>query len=99
MEDGKKKNPEHFFETNWNKKIALDSVGKMAQKCKENKGTCWGIGVLNEPMLAGKGPGSDKDKVHQFLDQYYEESIRKVRQIMPEEFPVVLFSWIYDFDK
>jgi len=50
-------------------------------------------------MLAGKGPGSDRDKVHEFLDQYYEESIQTVRQILPEEFPVVLFSWIYNFDR
>ena len=53
----------------------------------------------DEPMLAGKGSGSDRDKVHEFLDQYYEESIQAVRQILPEEFLVVLFSWTYNFDR
>ena len=99
MENGKEKNPEHYFETKWNKKIALRAVEKMAEKCKEYEGTCWGVGVLNEPMLAGKGPGSDRDKVHEFLDQYYEESIKAVRQIFQDEFPVVLFSWTYNFDR
>ena len=41
MEDGKKKNPEHYFETKWNKKIALRAVEKMAEKCKEHEETCW----------------------------------------------------------
>jgi len=47
--------PEHYFNTDWNKQIAVDSVGKMAEKCQQYGSTCWGIGVLNEPQPSGGG--------------------------------------------
>ena len=45
--------PEHYFNTEWNKEIAVRAVAEMAAKCLQYPGTCWGIGILNEPQPAG----------------------------------------------
>jgi aryl-phospho-beta-D-glucosidase BglC (GH1 family) len=41
--------PDHYFNTDWNKQIAVDTVGIMAQKCADHSEYCYGVGVLNEP--------------------------------------------------
>ena len=87
--------PEHYFNTDWNKEIALRSIGEMAAMCKQFQSSCWGIGVLNEPQPSG--PNNDNDGLHAFLDTYYDEAIRKARETLSWETPVVLFSWTYDF--
>jgi len=89
--------PEHFFNTEWNRQIAVDVVGKMAEKCQQFQDVCWGIGVLNEPQPSGNGSSPTNSELHEFLDLYYEEAIIRVRETMPWDFPVVLYSWIYDF--
>ena len=45
--------PEHYFNTDWNREIAIRAVNGMTEKCLQFPGTCWGIGVLNEPQPAG----------------------------------------------
>ena len=87
--------PEHYFNTDWNKQIALDSVAGMASKCQQFQSSCWGIGVLNEPQPSG--PSNDNDGLHNFLDTYYDEAIKRARETLPWDTPVVLFSWTYDF--
>ena len=89
--------PEHFFNTEWNRQIAVDVVGKMAEKCQQFQDVCWGIGVLNEPQPSGNGSSPTNTELHEFLDLYYEKAIIRVRETMPLDFPVVLYSWIYDF--
>jgi len=89
--------PEHYFNTDWNKQIAVDVVGKIVEKCQQYPNVCWGIGVLNEPQPSGNGASPNDDELHQFLDRYYDEAIMRVRETMPWDFPVVLFSWTYDF--
>merc|ERR1711872_1372 len=89
--------PEHYFNTDWNKQIAVDSVGKMAEKCQQYGSTCWGIGVLNEPQPSGGGHPPTDDDLHNFLSSYYHEAITKARTILSKDTPVVLFSWTYDF--
>ena len=84
---------EHYFDTDWNKQIALNSVEAIAKKCVQFKSACWGVGVINEPQPNPNG--SDED-LHNFLDTYYEEAINKARETLPWEMPVVLFSWTYD---
>jgi hypothetical protein len=41
--------PDHYFNTDWNKQIAVDAVGLMAQKCAAHSANCYGVGALNEP--------------------------------------------------
>ena len=91
--------PEHYFDTDWNKAIAVDTMAKMAAKCAQFPGTCWGIGVLNEPQPAGNGGSPNNHDLHEFLESYYDEAILKIRQTLPQDFPVVLFAWIYDFPR
>ena len=89
-----------YFNTTWNKELALRTVAKMAEKCSQFSSSCYGVGVINEPPME-KGSYGDswqqKWKIHKFLDDYFEESIRKVREILPEDVPVILFSWVMDF--
>ena len=47
--------------------------------------------------IAGIGGSPNNDDVHQFINLYYEEAIFKIRESLPWDFPVVLFSWTYDF--
>jgi len=89
--------PEHYFNTDWNKQIAVDSIGKMAEKCKQYESTCWGIGVLNEPQPGGGGYQPNDEDLHGFLDSYFDQAIKKARTILSKDMPVVLFSWTYDF--
>merc|ERR1712131_120899 len=74
--------PEHYFNTDWNKEIAVDAIGRMAEKCQEYPNVCWGIGVLNEPQPSGNGASPNDDELHQFLDRYYDEAIMRVRDTM-----------------
>jgi len=87
--------PQHYFDTDWNKEIAINTVGKMAEKCKQYSDTCYGVGVLNEPQPSLYGPLPEK--LHIFLEDYYEKAIFKAREHLDESVPVVLYSWIYDF--
>ena len=80
--------------------ISLRTVGKMAEKCSQFSSSCYGVGVINEPPMEKGSYGQsreEKRKIHQFLDDYFEESIRKAREILPEDKPVILFSWVFDF--
>ena len=87
--------PEHYFDTDWNKEIALNSIEQMAAKCRQFESSCYGIGVLNEPQPSG--PSNDNDGLHAFLDTYFDEAIRRARETLSWDTPVVLFSWTYDF--
>ena len=51
--------------------------------------------MLNEPQPSG--PNNDNEGLHDFLNSYYDGAIRKARETLPWETPVVLFSWTYDF--
>ena len=58
------------------------------------------MGVINEPPMEKGSYGQsreEKRKIHKFLDDYFDESIRKAREILPQEKPIVLFSWVFDF--
>ena len=91
-----------YFNTTWNKELALRTVEKMAEKCSQFSSSCYGVGVINEPPMPKGSYGQSwhqKQKIHEFLDDYFEESIRKVREILPEDVPVILFSWVFDFGK
>lgn len=55
------------------------------------------MGVINEPTMGTGASKEEKDNVHDFLDEYFDEAIKRVREILPSETPVVLFSWIFDF--
>ena len=89
-----------YFNTTWNKELALRTVEKMAEKCSQFSSSCYGVGVINEPPMEKGSYGQSKEqkrKIHEFLDDYFDESIRKAREILPEETPVILFSWVFDF--
>ena len=87
--------PTHYFNTDWNKEIAVNAIGKMSEKCKENYRVCWGVGVLNEPQPSRPAPSDDE--LHAFLSDYYHQAIQKARASLSWDTPVVLFSWTYDF--
>ena len=74
-----------------NMRIALDVMAKMAEKCEQFPGTCWGIGTINEPQ----GQGSRYNTP--WMQTYFKEAILTVRKTLPKDFPVVLFSWPEDF--
>ena len=71
----------------------------MAEKCSQYPDVCWGVGVLNEPQPSGNGAAPNDDQLHEFLDQFYDEAIRRVRESLSWDMPVVLFSWTYDFNR
>jgi len=73
-----------------NMRIALDVMAKMAEKCFQFEGTCWGIGTINEPQ------GNNRYNTP-WMQTYFTEAILTVRQTLPKDFPVVLFSWPKDF--
>jgi len=85
--------PKHYFNTYWNLELALRTVDKLSAKCKQYGSTCWGVGVLNEPQ-----PSGSNEDLHNFLDKYYPQAIKKAREHLSPDVPVVLFSWTYDFD-
>ena len=70
--------------------IALDVMDKMAEKCAQYPGVCWGIGAINEPQ-------GDSRWNTPWMGTYFKEAILTIRQTFPKEFPVVLFSWGSDF--
>lgn len=92
-QEGKK--PVHFFDTEFNKQLALQTVGEMAKKCQQYQESCYGVGVLNEPQPGDPDPTDDD--LHTFLDSYFGQAISIARQYLHPEVPVVLFSWTYDF--
>ena len=73
-----------------NMQIALDVMDKMAEKCAQYPGVCWGIGAINEPQ-------GDSRWNTPWMGTYFKEAILTIRQTLPKEFPVVLFSWGSDF--
>ena len=75
---------------NKNMRIALDVMAKMAEKCAQFEGVCWGIGTINEPQ------GNNRYNTP-WMQTYFTEAILTVRQTLPKDFPVVLFSWPEDF--
>ena len=87
--------PNHYFDTDWNKQIAVETVGVMAQKCAEYPDLCYGVGVLNEPQpgLTSPLPWT----LHSFLDGYFGEAILEARKYLDKDVPVVLYSWWYEF--
>jgi len=81
------------FDTEWNKKKAVEAVGEMAKYCRNwLGGTLYGIQVINEPNHYGHNP-------HEYLDKYYDESIRSAREHLPFDIPIIVFEWTYYFDK
>ena len=90
-------NHRFYFNTTWNKELAVRTVGKIAEKCREFKSSCYGVGVINEPTMGKGASKEEQNNVHDFLDEYFDEAIRRVREILPSDTPVVLFSWIFDF--
>lgn len=80
----------HFFNGTTNMNIALRAVDAMAKRCKEAGTTCQGIEPVNEPQ---PNPGQSKKNLVKFLDTYYDAAIRKIRETLPMDKPVVLFSW------
>ena len=69
-----------------NMRIALDVMGKMAEKCAQFEGVCWGIGTINEPQ------GNNRYNTP-WLQTYFKEAILAIRQTLSNDFPVVLFAW------
>ena len=68
-----------------NMQIALDVMDKMAEKCAQYPGVCWGIGAINEPQ-------GDSRWNTPWMGTYFKEAILTIRQTLPKEFPVVLFT-------
>lgn len=89
--------PEHYFDNATNMGFALETVEKMAEKCKEYIASCYGVGVLNEPMPGTPTPTSDS--LHTFLAEYYPQAILAARKHLDASVPVVLFSWVFDFHR
>lgn len=89
------KKPDHYFVSRKNKKIAVETVGVMAQKCAEHLDHCYGVGVLNEPQPGDTTPS--REKLHLFLESYYGEAILEARKYLSMDVPVILFSWVIDF--
>ena len=86
-----------YFNTTWNKELALRTVRKMSEKCLEFQSSCYGVGVINEPAMGKGASKEEKEIVHDFLDDYFDEAIKEARKILPWETPVILFSWTFDF--
>ena len=40
--------PKHYWQTPYNKQLALEAIDAISRSCKEHSSSCWGIGVLNE---------------------------------------------------
>lgn len=77
-------------------KFALQTIDKMAEKCAQHIDSCYGVGVLNEPQ-----PGSPTplpSYLHAYLLGYYAHAIMTARKHLDAEVPVVLYSWVNDFD-
>jgi len=87
--------PTHYFNNDWNKKIAVDAIGKMSEKCNQHESVCWGVGVLNEPQPSKPSPSLDE--LHLFLQDYYSQAIHKAREHLSVDIPVVLYSWTYNY--
>ena len=69
-----------------NMRIALDVMAKMAEKCDQFEGVCWGIGTINEPQ------GNNRYNTP-WMQTYFKKAILAIRQTLPKDFPVVLFAW------
>lgn len=98
--------PEHYWETPYNRHLALEAIDAIAKSCKEHASACWGIGALNEyerdkdeSDLQGAWTGRATrgfSKLLEYLDGYYDDALRKARETLPLDVPVVLFSWDID---
>lgn len=97
--------PEHYFQTPYNQHLSLEAIDAIAKSCKEHMSACWGIGVLNEyerdmdetdlESIIDYFMGKDK-KLLKFLHGYYDAAIKKARETLALDVPVVLFSWDMD---
>ena len=85
--------PIHYFDTEWNRELAIRAIDEMAKYGKSNS-NFWGLGVLNEPQ-----PGVGVHDYHTFISDFYELATLKARETLDAEVPILLFSWNYDFNK
>lgn len=83
-----------FFDTPWNKALALRALGVLAELCASHGRTCYGIELLNEPA-GTQGPSylqaGDLDR--RALLDFYKLAIQEVRQHVPQDMPVVINEW------
>jgi len=77
-----------YWDTDWNKQLSLQSIEAMAEMCSSKGSTCWGMELLNEPY-GPNGQGISRDS----LKSFYEEAIRKARQHLALEVPLVIMDW------
>lgn len=98
--------PQHYWKSPYNKHLAIEAIDAISKSCKEHNSSCWGVGLLNEyerdkdetdleGMLHGLFSKGD-NIIIQYLDGYYEDAIKKARETLDLDVPVVLFSWDYD---
>ena len=86
--------PHAQFNTDWNKKKAVEAVEQMAKYCRKRIDTLYGLQVINEPNGYGK-----KVDPHVFLYQYYKAAIKSARKHLPKDIPIIVFEWTYNFKK
>jgi hypothetical protein len=76
-----------FFDTKWNRHLAVHAIGAMAKVCAAHGDTCYGIELLNEPTNA-----ISRD----FLKEFYLGAIWAARKHLPKSKPLIVMEWTYN---
>jgi len=73
-----------FFDTRFNRHLAVSAVEAMARTCKAHGDTCYGIELLNEPSGSiSRG----------FLKEFYLGAIAAARKHLPKTKPLIVMEW------
>lgn len=83
----------YFFDTPWNRQIAVQAIERMAEVCNEHGDTCYGIELLNEP-IGSAGPGGASQQLSRAgLRDFYLQAIGAARKHMDWDKPILIMDW------
>lgn len=74
----------YFFDTAWNRKLAVQTIAEMARICKQHQSSCYGVEMLNEPS-------GDISREH--LREFYSEAIQAARKFLDKNTPLIVMEW------
>jgi len=83
-----------FFDTAWNRALAVQAIEAMAMICARHSASCFGIELLNEPA-GSTGPGLEPEKEisRLTLQSFYRDAIEVARRHVHWDVPLVIMDW------
>jgi len=83
-----------YFDTDWNKELAVQAIEAMAKICRRWEDWCHGVELLNEPIGSGGPEALDDGHIpREHLRDFYLDAIKAARRHLGREKPLVVMDW------